>query len=104
MSVRDFNEIRCREANLPTETNTTAVAQVVSKNLAGQDVVAKEDGGKFLHGTDQPGRQSYTRRKTLYHLSKGLGQVRHIQISRIGVAFGLQARVERLLPEVSTAR
>jgi hypothetical protein len=34
--------------DLPSETDTTAVAHAVTKDLAGQDGVAKEDGTKFL--------------------------------------------------------
>ena len=36
------------EMALPSETNSTRVAHVVPKNLAGQNVVAQEDGAELL--------------------------------------------------------
>lgn len=35
--------------NLPSKANTTAVSHAITKDLAGLDVVSKENGGKFLH-------------------------------------------------------
>ena len=101
LSVTTMVRQNLREPDLPAKTNTSTVAKVVSKDLTRQDVVAKEDCRKFLQLCVSVKLEFQIMAGRSYHLSEGLGKVGHVQVSRLSVAFGLQARVERLLKEVS---
>lgn len=72
--------------DLPSESNASAVAQVITENLAGQDRVAQEDGSQL-------------------RLVRLGGQVGDVQVRGGFVAFGLETRVERLLtPRVEISK
>lgn len=72
--------------DLPSEPNASAVAQVVAKNLAGQDCVAQEDGSEL-------------------RLVRLRGQVGDVQVRGGIVALSLETRIERFLtPRVEISK
>lgn len=72
--------------DLPSESDASAIAQVVAKNLAGQDCIAQEDGSKL-------------------RLVRLRGQIGDVQVGGGIVAFSLETRIERLLtPRVEISK
>lgn len=83
----------------PGKANAAAVPHAVAEDLARQDGVTQENGGKFLH-TPKSDRE-YNRRcigpSVANHLRKALGKVRNVQVGRVVVSLCLETGVEGLL-------
>jgi hypothetical protein len=79
----------------PSETNTTAVAHTVTKNLAGDDMIASKDCVQLLACISR--QKLKVSAEATHRFVQALRQVRQVQVGRQLVALGLEPRVEALL-------